>query len=156
MEKIKFSKNGGVYKITNKLTGEIYIGSSSNLHKRWLHHKAKSTWKQEPNKMLYVDMAKYGIENFEFSVVEELENADVALLRERERYYIDTLEPAYNTNSISLSEEEARIRKNQCTREWKKAHAEYNKLLNKNWAKNNPDKIREYHRNYKTKIAKSC
>ena len=156
MKKTKFTTNGGIYKITNKLTGAIYVGSTSNLHNRWLHHKAKSTWKQEPNKSLYIDMETFGIENFEFSVLEDLGNADVKLLRERERYYIDNLNPSYNSNSVNLSKEESRLRKNQCTREWKKNHAEYNRLLNRNWAICNPDKIRAYHKKYKAKVSKSC
>lgn len=154
--KTKFTKKSGVYKITNNVTGDYYIGSSTNFHSRWLHHTAESTWKQEPRKLLYIEMAKYGVENFEFSIVEELENPDKQTLREREKYYIDSLNPAYNTNSINLTKEEARLKKNECTREWKKVHADYNRALNRNWARNNPDKIREYHKKYKAKVAKSC
>lgn len=28
----------GVYKITNKVNGKIYIGSSKDIYKRWKHH----------------------------------------------------------------------------------------------------------------------
>ena len=45
MEKIS-----AVYKITNKITGDFYIGSSKDVKIRWAHHKCKSTWKNNPNK----------------------------------------------------------------------------------------------------------
>ena len=31
----------GIYKITNKVDGKFYIGSSKNLHKRWLSHRSE-------------------------------------------------------------------------------------------------------------------
>lgn len=33
----------GVYKITNTVTGEFYIGSSKDVKTRWVKHKCSST-----------------------------------------------------------------------------------------------------------------
>ena len=55
-----------VYKITNTITGDFYIGSSKNIKNRLAAHKCKSTWKIHPNNQLYLDMQKYGIDNFIF------------------------------------------------------------------------------------------
>ena len=62
-----------VYKITNTVTGDFYIGSSNDVKRRWIEHKLPSTWKRWPNNPMYQDMQKYGLENFEFQVIEEVE-----------------------------------------------------------------------------------
>lgn len=87
------NKVSGIYKITNKVTGECYIGSSVNVYKRWRHHTWESTWKERPNNKLYQDMAKYGVEKFEFQLIVETEPADLKLL---EQEYIEQLHPTYN------------------------------------------------------------
>ena len=51
----------GVYKITNTITGDFYIGSSKDVKQRWAVHKCPSTWKNNPNKQLYKDMMKYSV-----------------------------------------------------------------------------------------------
>ena len=38
------NKISGVYKITNNITGDCYIGSSSNIKQRWAAEKSPSTW----------------------------------------------------------------------------------------------------------------
>jgi len=84
-------KISGVYKITNIITGDFYIGSSNNIKKRWTSHRSHAIWKQCPNSKLYKDMQKYGRDNF---LIEVLEETDA--LKEREQYYIDQLKPMYN------------------------------------------------------------
>lgn len=59
----------GIYKIQNKLNNKIYIGQSKNCYNRWSQHKNK--YKQQ-NSPLYSDMRKYGIENFQFSIIEKV------------------------------------------------------------------------------------
>ena len=86
-------KISGVYKITNKITGDFYIGSSQNIKHRWANHKSPSRWKQHPNSKLYKDMASYGLDNFIFEILEE-----TAGLKEREQYWIEQLKPSYNNN----------------------------------------------------------
>lgn len=86
-------KTSGVYKITNTITGDFYIGSSRNIKPRWATHKCPSTWKKCPNNPLYLDMQKYGLDNFTFEIIEETDNLHV-----REQYFIDLLKPSYNSN----------------------------------------------------------
>ena len=87
------NKISGVYKITNTVTGEFYIGSSKNIKRRWYNHKCKSTWKKNPNSPLYRDMQKYGIDKFRFQilvpVIEEY-------LTQVEQECIEMLKPTYN------------------------------------------------------------
>ena len=88
MEKIS-----GVYKITNTVTGDFYIGSSKDVKKRWREHKKPSTWKNHQNNQMYIDMQKYGVEKFDFQILEEVEES---FLKEKEQYFIESLKPTYN------------------------------------------------------------
>ena len=88
MEKIS-----AVYRITNTITGDFYIGSSKNVRSRWAHHKIPSRWNQCPNNPMYIDMQKYGIDKFDFEILAEVE-ADK--LKETEQKFIETLKPTYN------------------------------------------------------------
>ena len=84
-------KISGVYKITNSITGDFYIGSSKDIKLRWAKHKCPSIHKQQPNSKLYKSMASYGLDNFTFEIIEKTDN-----LREREQYWIEQLKPSYN------------------------------------------------------------
>ena len=88
MEKIS-----GIYKITNTITGDFYIGSSKNVKSRWAHHKIPSTWNDNPNSPLYQDMEKYGVDKFVFELLAEVEED---FLKEAEQRFIETLKPTYN------------------------------------------------------------
>ena len=83
----------GVYKITNTVTGDFYIGSSNDVKRRWRAHKCPSSWKRFPNKQLYQDMRKYGVDNFDFQILEEVEEGK---LKDAEQQFIETLKPTYN------------------------------------------------------------
>ncbi len=88
---MKQNKISGVYKITNTITGDFYIGSSKNIKKRWVSHKCNSTWTKHPNVKLYQAMIQFGLNNFKFEILEETDN-----LREREQAWIEQLNPSYN------------------------------------------------------------
>ena len=83
----------GIYKITNTITGDFYIGSSNDVKKRWAVHKCTSTWKNHPNNQLYQDMRKYGTDKFAFEILAEVE---IDKLKETEQQFIETLKPTYN------------------------------------------------------------
>lgn len=85
----------GIYKITNKITKEFYIGSSTNIYCRWQSHKNRAFNKssKEYNKKLYKSIRKYGVENFNFEILEEVLNNDD--LKSIENKYIKELN-AYN------------------------------------------------------------
>ena len=85
-----------VYKITNTITGDFYIGSSKNVKNRWMSHKKPSTWNECPNNQLYLDMQKYGVDKFVFEILEE---AEIEQLKEKEQQFIETLKPTYNNNN---------------------------------------------------------
>ena len=59
----------GIYEIKNKINGKVYIGKASNIKKRWNHHIEKLESNSHHNKKLQEDFNKYGLNNFEFSIV---------------------------------------------------------------------------------------
>ena len=83
----------GVYKITNTITCDFYIGSSKDIKKRWRSHKWPSTWNEHPNNQMYIDMRKYGTDKFAFEILAEVEEN---FLKETEQEFIETLHPTYN------------------------------------------------------------
>ena len=87
----------GIYKITNKTNGKVYIGQSNDIERRWSEHKRK--YKTE-NTFLYQGMRLDGLENFEFSI-EEL--CDIQELDAKEQYYINFYNSTidgYNMNNV--------------------------------------------------------
>ena len=88
----------GIYKITNIITGDFYIGSSKDVKKRWRAHKWPSRWNECPNNPMYIDMQKYGVENFVFEIIAEIE---VDSLKEKEQWFIETLKPTYNDRNAN-------------------------------------------------------
>lgn len=93
--------NSGIYKIANKVTGEIYIGSSVNINNRFRYHKSKLIKNCHDNDHLQKVFNKYGLENLSFEIIEIVN--DVTNLIKLEQYYIDSLNPKYNICKITGS-----------------------------------------------------
>ena len=74
----------GIYKITNTITKDFYIGSSKDVKHRWENHKCKSTWENCPNNPMYLDMKKYGTKKFVFEILAEVESEQ---LKEKEQQF---------------------------------------------------------------------
>ena len=91
----------GIYKIQNKINNKIYIGQSVNIERRWKDHR--SSYKDENdhsyNTHLYRSMRKYGIENFDFSIIEICEPNQ---LNEKERYWIERYDSFFNGYNLTL------------------------------------------------------
>lgn len=85
-----------VYKFTNTITGDFYIGSRKNVKLRLAEHKRQSVWIAIPNDQMYQDIQKYGEDKFDFEILEILEVAEADKLKEVEQEFIETLKPAYN------------------------------------------------------------
>lgn len=82
-----------IYKIENLINHKIYIGQTNNPKRRFQEHRVKG-YEADTHKVLYYAFNKYGLDNFNFEIIEETENAD-----EREKYWIkyyDSFENGYN------------------------------------------------------------
>ena len=112
------NKISGVYKITNNITGDFYIGSSKNIKNRWADHRSPSVWKLRPGMKLYQAFIKYGLNNFTFDIIEE-----TAELHNREQYYIEQLNPSYNSNRAKGQNTERYKETNKrCCKEYYEIH----------------------------------
>ena len=98
---IEDNKNkSGIYKWTNKLTNDVYIGQSVDLSKRFIRYFNLSYLKNRNTLVISRALIKYGYSNFSLDI---LEYCDIANLTEREQYYFDKLNPKYNTLKIAGS-----------------------------------------------------
>ena len=77
----------GIYKITNQLTSECYIGQAVDIASRWKEHAKCGLGIDTPAKnKLYKAMIEYGLSHFSWEILEECERAD---LDEKEKFFID-------------------------------------------------------------------
>lgn len=120
----------GIYKIRNKINGKIYIGKSVNLQSRKNSHFYLLRKQKHGNIHLQRSFNKYGAENFEFSII-EIVNEE--FLNEKEIYYIKELKPEYNI----MKEADNKLRMAQSSKDklskfqirYQKAKAVYSKNL---------------------------
>jgi group I intron endonuclease len=84
MKRIYFS---AIYAIFQKSSGKIYVGSAVKLQKRWDYHRSNLQRNTHCNEYLQNTWNKYGPEDFEWLVLEVVQ--DVAKLIETEQYWID-------------------------------------------------------------------
>lgn len=87
----------GIYKIESLVSGECYVGSSTNIRERAQKHLYE--FKNNKNSLiLQRAWNKYGEKNIVMMVIEL---CDRNILRKREQYYIDTLHPKYNLSRLA-------------------------------------------------------
>lgn len=88
----------GIYRITNLLNGKSYIGKTGmNFGDRWDSHRSLLNSGKHDNRHLQNAWNKYGADNFEFQIVETVD--DTSFLNDLERSYISkykNLGLAYN------------------------------------------------------------
>ncbi len=98
-EILKAKTKCGIYKITNTITDECYIGQSNDIYRRWSDHcKCGLGIDTPPGNKLYKSMQEYGLENFTFELVEECSQSE---LNEKEKYFIELYQAdtfGYNGN----------------------------------------------------------
>lgn len=95
----------GIYKITNLKNGKFYIGSSSNIMRRWQEHCSLIEKKKHYNHLLQDAFDKYGFENFSFNVIRAMpkDTTKEKLLKEEQRY-LNELKPYINDIGYNLSD----------------------------------------------------
>lgn len=85
----------GVYKITNKLTGEFYIGASINIFNRWHAHlssiRSGKHHVKRVNEAFQSSGLQHPLDMFEIEVLERTTD-----LAQKESEYIEALKPSLN------------------------------------------------------------
>lgn len=86
-----------IYKITNNITNECYIGFSVNPTKRIQNHKNLA--KNLNNNKLYMAIRKYEWHNFSYEIIYQSKNKEYTL-KTMEQFFIeeyDSINTGYNT-----------------------------------------------------------
>lgn len=88
----------GIYKITNQITNECYIGQAVDIATRWKTHAKCGLGIDTPaNNKLYKAIQEYGIWNFSWEILEQCPRED---LDAKEKFYINLYQSkdfGYNT-----------------------------------------------------------
>lgn len=92
-------KTCGIYSITHKGTGRSYVGQSSRIGDRWLHHKSRLRGGKHANRFLQHAWSKHGEESFDFAVLEVVELDDAGLAA-CEQKWMGILKPEFNLAPI--------------------------------------------------------
>jgi hypothetical protein len=106
-------KNRGVYAIINEITGEMYIGSSSNIGGRKDKHFSLLRHNKHTNSKLQESVNLYGIDCFKLFILEYTDD-----LINREQYFVDYYNPYFNitTDIINNTPSESSRKKMSETR----------------------------------------
>lgn len=91
------SKKIGIYLIKNKLTNQCYVGQSIDVEERIKAHTRNHN--DRKHYYLYEAIRKYGIDNFEFSIIEECKKEE---LDEKEMYWIEYYDAYNNGYNMTL------------------------------------------------------
>lgn len=91
---------GYIYKITNNINNKVYIGQTvKSYQERFRQHQLNYNKEYFSQIVLYKAFKKYGIENFSFDPIEEVEKE---FLNEREKYWINYYDSYYNGYNSTL------------------------------------------------------
>lgn len=146
----------GIYKITNKINGKVYIGQSVDIGRRWRQHMTA-----KDDIYFHKAIQKYGVDNFIWEVIEKCKKSE---LDERESYWIeyyDSFNKGYNCTKggegvsggedhpqwkggVSLDEDYYR----QYSKQYYRANKEEAKEYNKQYYEANKEKKKEYDKEY--------
>lgn len=90
----------GVYRITNIITDDFYLGSSNDIERRWSQHQHDLSRGIHYNQHLQRAWDKYSKTAFSFDLIQECTDDN---LRQVEQDFLDSLHPPYNLSSSASS-----------------------------------------------------
>ena len=130
----------GIYKVTNKINGKVYIGQSVDIGRRWRQHMTA-----EDDIYFHKAIQKYGVDNFIWEVIEKCKKSE---LDERESYWIeyyDSFNKGYNRTKGGEGNS------GEGSPNWKggiSLDPEHKKEYGKEYYEANKEKIKEYNKQY--------
>lgn len=130
---------GYIYKITNKNNNKSYIGQTIKQRPsdRFSQHRYNARHLDNKSRYLHRAMAKNGVDNFSFEIIEKIEND---LLNEREKYWIKYYQTKV-PNGYNLTDGGEGTK--GCSRPQSVEEREKRKKSNIQFYLNNPDKVEE-------------
>jgi hypothetical protein len=138
--------NGKIYRLVNSVDGEFYVGSTcTSLAKRFYRHK--QTAKQNINQRVYAYFNNIVWEHVSIVLVEEYTCKNIMELLQRERHWIEELNPSLNKNIPTRTTQEWRVENADKMREWavqyRAKNADKMRERDAKYYANNADKVRE-------------
>lgn len=91
----------GIYEIVNTVTGMTYVGSSSNVFRRWSKHMSDLRCGRHGNPLLQRDYNRHGADSFSFRILQVVPDKRFLLISEQ--ICIDYRRPEYNINKHTES-----------------------------------------------------
>lgn len=94
-----------IYCYTNKINNHKYIGQTNNIERRKREHKCSTLNpnREDYNLLFHKKLREYGIENFTFEILEEIDSNDNNLINEREIYWIKELNSFVRNGGYNLT-----------------------------------------------------
>lgn len=79
----------GIYKITNRVNGKVYVGYSTYIPYRWYKHRDNLQRRIHSNRYLQQDWNCFGKDSFEFCLLEYVPYFDDMIRKEKQwiRHY---------------------------------------------------------------------
>jgi group I intron endonuclease len=111
-------QNGKVYKLTNNINDDEYVGSTANLLRVRLAGHRSDAKDESRTSAIYTAMRELGAENFDIILIENFPCADKNELNAREDYWIKQLKPVYNTKAAIFNVEKMK----ETAKRYKAAH----------------------------------
>ena len=132
----------GIYIIRNSINNKVYIGRSTDIHRRWMTHLRDA--RKGENSKVHIAMRELGIENFYLEVLEE---CSLSELNKREQYYIEKFNSwanGYNnSNSSNFLDGEKNFNAKMSEKEIEEIRIEQSKMIKDR---------KEIYKKYKNKI----
>lgn len=90
----------GIYLITNQINNKVYVGQSVNIEQRWRAHRSRpfNLNSNDYEKPLYRAIRKYGLDNFEFKVIEVCREEELNEKEEKWIRYFAAVDPEKGYN----------------------------------------------------------
>lgn len=104
---------GFVYKITNTITDCVYVGSTTRINQRLSGHKTASqsvNAGRRYNTNICKHMREHGRDNFHIEILENVNFDNKSELFQRERHWIEQLNPVLNKTTPYVIPEETKQR----------------------------------------------
>lgn len=90
-----------IYQIKNKANGKCYVGSAAQVNKRWNSHRSLLNKGSHHSPALQRAWVKYGSNEFEFAILEQVVDAQGVIAREQ--HWIDTLRAAHPRHGYNVA-----------------------------------------------------
>jgi group I intron endonuclease len=147
--------NGKIYKITNNINNEVYVGSTCDiLRKRFVRHTIDMRNEKNKHRPLFKLMNELGTDIFRIDLIEAYPCDDKQALRQREGHWIrqiGTLNMKIEGRSNKEWKEENKDKYDKYTKEYREINKDKLKIKDKLYYEENKEKLIEGAKEYREK-----